>query len=304
MSLAKKFRKLFSVTPAPEERPYADADTLGKAERFEERFREVVSDPVNLLIARVPAAGYVDRSGKVILHNGIRVPIRGPGSYYGTFSDLLVINRGVHEPLEEYCFQEMLANLASPKPVMLELGAYWAHYSMWLKQTHPQAVCHMVEPDPANLEAGRENFRANGFTGEFHQGLVGRGGFQVDAFLRTHGFDHLDILHADIQGFEAEMLEGAAEALSAHRVDRVFVSTHSEALHVSVEATLRSHGYQVEISSPPEGHTTSFDGFILASAPGLQLVLGGWQALGRLEILRADPARLLRSVAGRVGGPA
>jgi hypothetical protein len=198
----------------------------------------------------------------------------------------------------------MLANLASPKPVMLELGAYWAHYSMWLKQTHPQAVCHMVEPDPANLEAGRENFRANGFTGEFHQGLVGRGGFQVDAFLRTHGFDHLDILHADIQGFEAEMLDGAAEALAAHRVDRVFVSTHSESLHISVEATLRSHGYHIEISSPPEGHTTSFDGFILASAPGLQLVLGGWQALGRLEILRADPARLLRSVAGRVGGPA
>ena len=301
MSFFRKIRKLFGAPNSPVgPEAYADATTLGKAERFDERFREVVSDPINLLIARVPSAGYVDPAGKVTLHNGNRVPLRGPGSYYGNFSDLLVINRGVHEPLEEYCFQQMLANLSDEKPVMLELGSYWAHYSMWLKRERSRAVCHMVEADIANLEAGRENFRANGFEGEFHQGLVGRGGFQVDAFLRDRGLNRLDILHSDIQGFEAEMLEGAAESLAAHRIGRIFISTHSEALHASVEAALKGHGYLVEISSACDSHTTSYDGFILASAPSQRPLMDGWSPLGRLEIALSTPARLLASIAPRL----
>lgn len=299
MSLTKKIRRLFSAKTPPPVVPHASLESLGKATLVVERYREIVSDPVNLLIARVPEAGYVDAAGKVVLHNGVRVPLRGAGSYYGDFSDILIINRGVHEPVEEYCFQQLLAGLTSARPVMLELGSYWAHYSMWLKQAHPQATCHMVEADAANLEAGRENFRANGFTGEFHRGMVGRGGFQVDAFLRAQGLDRLDILHADIQGFEAEMLEGAAEALAAHRIDRVFVSTHSEALHASVESVLRSHGYHIEVTSDFERHTTSCDGFVFASAPGQPRLTDGWTPLGRVEIARAKPAQLIASVASR-----
>ena len=46
----------------------------------------------------------------------------GADAYYGQFSQLLVLNRGVHEPLKEYVFQELLKNL--PKtPLMIELGA-------------------------------------------------------------------------------------------------------------------------------------------------------------------------------------
>ena len=63
--------------------PKADSgDFLG-------RFREVVSDPLNLLIERVPMAGFLD-GNQVYLHNGLRVPIAGPGAYYGSFSQLLV----------------------------------------------------------------------------------------------------------------------------------------------------------------------------------------------------------------------
>lgn len=281
------------------ETPHADPDRLGKAVRFDERFREVVSDPVNLLISRVPEAGYVDASGRVILHNGNRVPLRGPGSYYGDFSDLLVINRGVHEPLEEYCFQETLARLPSPRPVMVELGSYWAHYSMWLKKSRPAAVCHMVEADADNLRSGEENFRTNGLQGTFHRSFVGSEGLRIDEFLPSLGIERLDILHSDIQGFEAEMLEGAKGSLAARRIDRLFISTHSEALHATVEDALRSHGYQVEISSAFERHTTSFDGFILASAPGRLVFEEPWAPLGRMEIAHAGPGRLLASIASR-----
>lgn len=99
-----------------------------RAEDFPGRFREIICDPLNLLIDRVPDSGTIDDEF-VVLHNGARVPFRGDGSYYGDFSQILIYNRGVHEPLEEFVFQEVIARLHDT-PIMLELGAYWGHYSM------------------------------------------------------------------------------------------------------------------------------------------------------------------------------
>jgi hypothetical protein len=49
---------------------------------FVGRFREIISDPLNLLIERVPMAGVV-QGNEVVLHNGNRVPLSGPAAYYG-----------------------------------------------------------------------------------------------------------------------------------------------------------------------------------------------------------------------------
>ena len=81
------------------------------------RFREVISDPINVLIERVPQAGQVE-NGIVTLHNGNQVPLIGAGAYYGPYSGLLVINRGVTEPLEEYIFQEVLKQLPEAPRMM------------------------------------------------------------------------------------------------------------------------------------------------------------------------------------------
>jgi hypothetical protein len=137
------------------------------------RFREIISDPLNLLIERVPMAGFM-QGNEVFLHNGNRVPFSGDAAYYGAFSQILVINRGVHEPLEEYVFQEVLKKLRE-NPVMIELGAYWGHYSMWLKKSRPRATPILVEPNPVNLAAGQGNFRRNGFEGEFINATVAKG---------------------------------------------------------------------------------------------------------------------------------
>ena len=94
-------------------RTWANSNTLQKASTFIERYRESICDPLNLLIKRVPKAGYVDGLGCVILHNGNRVPVAGELAYYRDFSDILIINRGVHEPLEEYCFQQVLKKIKS-----------------------------------------------------------------------------------------------------------------------------------------------------------------------------------------------
>jgi hypothetical protein len=272
----------------------ASGDFLG-------RFREVISDPLNLLIERVPLAGFLD-GNQVYLHNGLRVPVAGPGAYYGPFSQLLVINRGVHEPLEEFVFQEVLKCLPEA-PSMIELGAYWGHYSMWFKKERPQGQVILVEPEPECLKAGQDNFARNGFEGEFIQAFVGNGKFQVDEFFRNRKIRKLDILHTDIQGFEVEMLGGARDVLTRRRVQYLFISTHSQQIHGTIVEELGKFGYRVEISSDFDVQTTSFDGFVFASSPDVAPVFEKISILGREEIAQCRPADILKSFALVQGRP-
>lgn len=258
------------------------------------RFREIISDPLNLLIERVPQAGYVEND-MVYLHNGLLVPFAGPGAYYGAYSHLLIINRGVHEPLEEFVFQELLKHLPEDAS-MIELGAYWGHYSMWLKQVKPRASVILVEPEPEFLKAGQANFERNGFKGEFIKAFVGAGKFEVDEFFRTRKIRSLDILHTDIQGYETDMLLGARDVLARRRVKYLFISTHSQEIHGSIMTFLNNAGYRVEVSSDFDTQTTSHDGFLFASSPDVAAVFEGINVLGRGEIARSHPREILKSI--------
>ena len=275
---------------------FASAERLEKAESFIERFREIVSDPLNLLIERVPEAGYVGADNRVVLHNGNRANIRGELAYYEEFSDILIINRGVHEPVEEYCFQQMLTRIDGASPLMIELGAYWAHYSMWFQLRHPGARCVLIEPDAANLRAGQANVSHNGFAGEFIQQGVGPSGFELDRFVDQRGLTRIDVLHSDIQGYEDQLLAQGGKSLAAHVAKYVFISTHSEVLHDEIERGLRGHGYRIEASSGFDLHTTSYDGFIMASSPDVAAVFDAFAPMGRLDIARSSAAERLAAV--------
>jgi Methyltransferase FkbM domain len=263
------------------------ADFLG-------RFREVISDPLNVLIERVPLAGVV-HDNDVYLLNGNRVPISGKDAYYGSFSQLLVVNRGVHEPLEEFVFQELIRRLP-PAPQMIELGAYWAHYSMWLKKLRPQANVIMVESDPDCLAAGRNNFARNGFVGEFIQAAVSRNAWQVDQFLNSRAIDHLDILHVDIQGFEVEMMAGARETLASACIDYLFVSTHSQQDHHEIVASFKRCGYRIEVTSDFDNETTSYDGLVFASSPRAKSLFDGFVTIGRAARATSSPDGVLSAL--------
>lgn len=258
------------------------------------RFREIVSDPLNLLIRRHPLAGCVE-SGNVVLHNGVRVAAFGESAYYGRFSEILVINRGVHEPLEEFLFQCMLRDIAEDA-TMLELGAYWGHYSMWFKSRRPRGRVWLVEPEAANIAIGQENFTTNGLRGVFINSAVGRGRFSVDEFLRHENTDGLSVLHADIQGAEVEMLHGAEVAFRERQIDHVFISTHSQQLHEAVLGFLDARQYRVEISSDLFSQSSSFDGLVYASSPLVPPLVPSFRPMGRLEVCRASVDELSRYV--------
>jgi hypothetical protein len=222
--------------------------------------------------------------------------VEGRLAYYGDFSEILIINRGVHEPLEEYCFQQVLEKIETPHSIMIELGAYWAHYSMWFMKRHPKARCYMVEPELSSIACGINNFKINNFQGEFINDFVGFSGFKLDNFVSERKLTSISLLHSDIQGYEIEMIDGAKDSLQNQLVDFVFISTHSEDLHTSVVNRLVDFGYRVEVSSGYDYHTTSCDGFVLASSPKVSPVFRSFKPMGRIEIAKATPKHLIDSV--------
>jgi hypothetical protein len=253
-----------------------------EAHDFPGRFREIISDPLNAKIVRHPWAG-LTKGDDVVLHNGAIVPFRGPHAYYGDFSEIFILNRGVHEPLEEYCFQEVLKVLPE-EPAMIEMGAYWGHYSMWCQIRRPNSRLFLVEPDKENLEVAKYNLKRNGMNATFINAFVGKGQFEVDHFMQENALSQISILHSDIQGFELEMLQGAKKTLADKRVDYCFISTHSDELHQHCQELLTSYSYDVEISSNCSTDTTSYDGFIFARNKSAKAAFKRFVPLGREQI--------------------
>jgi hypothetical protein len=133
------------------------------------RIDDVLQCEDRKFISPNPSAGKIVE-GLLIMHNGIRIK---PLSYYGfPMLRMFKLSKGVHEPQEERVFQEVL-KVIPPGATMLELGSYWAFYSMWFQKTVPDAHCYMVEPEEAGLKSGKENFEINGLQGDFTRAFIG-----------------------------------------------------------------------------------------------------------------------------------
>ncbi len=50
--------------------------------------------------------------------------------------------------------------------------------------------------------------------------------YTIDTLMKEHGFDHLELIHMDVQGVEYEALQGAQRALKEGRIDVMHIGTH------------------------------------------------------------------------------
>lgn len=236
---------------------------------WKERIDTVMRCPDNQLISRVANAGEISGDTQV-MHNGIRIHI---GSYYGDGNThLLYRNRGVHEPQEEKVFDEIV-KLLPPDATMIELGSFWAFYSMTFLMHRPAGKSFLVEPDHHALVSGKNNFRLNNLRGSFFNHFVGDAvvpgavsTITVDHFMTEHRLQRLNMLHADIQGAELNMLKGAMNGLRSRTIDYIFISTHSNDLHTQCMELLESVGYRVLCDADLD-ETFSWDGLIVACGP-------------------------------------
>jgi FkbM family methyltransferase len=241
-------------------------------------------------IPKVDDAGQVVEQNEAgrpyqIMHNGIRV---FTDSHYGDFNTEVIRQlRGHHEPQEEKVFYEVL-KVIPPGAVMIELGSFWAYYSMWFSKSVENARNYMVEPMRHVMLHGMANFELNQLQGEFTQACVGKETrdqvqFQhwdgtlheipqvaVDDFVESEGLEHINILHADIQGAEYDMLVGARKSLNEGRIDFIFVSTHSELLHRQCLRFLLKIGMRIIAEhSPSESYAV--DGLIVGCKQSVDL---------------------------------
>ena len=223
-----------------------------------------------------------------VMHNGVLVERDCYGGAWMT--EVIARLRGHHEPQEEVAFARILDALRADTsdPVMIELGAFWAYYSLWCKHEIPSATVVLVEPDPANLAVGVRNFALNGLTahsvvqaavGAEHDSTVeivlesdgvmrAVRSITLDGLLADEGLPRVDLLLCDVQGAEVEMLAGASLAVRAGRVRFMAISTHWSDTDPLIHQTCRARvaelgGHIICEHSLPE--SCSGDGLIVVS---------------------------------------
>jgi hypothetical protein len=215
-----------------------------------------------------------------VMHNGVRVYT---DSHYGKYNTEVIRRlEGHHEPQEERVFHEILSAVP-PSGVMLELGSFWAYYSLWFLSVVERGLAVMVEPLASALAAGERNFELNSRQGTFVRASIADierpeaevelwpgmttvvETVTVDGLMERLALDHLDILHSDIQGAEVRMLKGATSTLAAHRISWIFISTHGENIHQKCLKILRSHHYRIVAEHTPS-ESYSVDGLIVAAS--------------------------------------
>lgn len=244
-------------------------------------------------IEKVDGAGETfERDGQQLqrMHNGVVIE---EGCYYGPWMTEVIRDlRGHHEPQEELVFHEIVERIVRTEsaPTMIELGSFWAYYSLWFASRSPRARVVALEPDPVNLDVGRRNFALNDLASAatFVHGAMGaapgREAFAIErtgeqmtvdihdlrSLMDVAGFDRASLLLSDIQGAETLMLDRARGELEAGRVRFVVVSTHHHSMsgspltHQDARELLVSCGAHV-IAEHSVGESFSGDGLIAAS---------------------------------------
>jgi hypothetical protein len=230
-----------------------------KGQTFEERFIDIISDPSNAFIPRDQNAGVLT-NGIITLHNGIKIEDR---AYYGDFSRIFTLNKGVHEPSEERMFKMILDDIPAGA-TMIELGSYWAFYSIWFNKTIPNAKNYCIEPILSNLNTGKRSAALNDVNLDFTQGFIGKNQVNICDFAKEKGITNIDILHSDIQGFEFEMLQDIVPLLVANKIKYLFISTHSNKIHYDCIDLLKMNNYRIIASADFDNETFCFDGIIVA----------------------------------------
>ena len=269
------------------------SSTLSEYEK--KRIKITVSCSDSERIPKVVNAGKIMKSDDIdiqVMHNGIKIV---EGCYYGPWmTKIIEILKGHHEPQEEFVFFQVLEQLRrnpSPwgSPKMIELGSFWAYYSMWFLRDFPDGSTYCFEPDPNYLEIGRQNFELNDLNGNFINAMVSSQAAILSEFhcesdgqvisipaLNFSGViaateqKDIDLVLVDIQGAEIPLLQNLPEVLLHSRVRFMAISTHdveisgSPITHQSALELLIQNGAHIIIEHSVS-ESFSGDGFILAS---------------------------------------
>jgi len=141
-----------------------------------------------------------------------------------------------------------LRRLCLPGTRSFDVGAQFGYDALILAKLGEEQVASF-EPDPASLEVMIANFALNPMLGPLIypvQALVGTGSgntLSLDDYVASAEGFMPDFVKVDVDGAEAEVLEGARRLL-AERRPHLLVEVHSEHLERVCGRLLVDHGYR------------------------------------------------------------
>lgn len=203
---------------------------------------------------------------------------------------LIELTNGATEPQVIVPFLNILKKLPGDA-VMIELGAYWAFYSILFGKRLPKAKMILVEANPHSLKITKKNIERNGLLERstiIHGAVTDRddeiicfgdssiqsdGKYQVstisvDGIMKKLGLSRVDLVHMDVQGAEESVIQGMVKVLANKAIDYIFIGTHSNDLHTTCEALLNRAGYRTLVSINRD-KSVSDEGILVSTRPGL-----------------------------------
>jgi hypothetical protein len=145
---------------------------------------------------------------------------------------------------------------------MVELGSFWAYYTLWYLTEVPGARAVCIEPDPNHMRIGKCNAEMNGMADrinnriDFVDGCIGgttvtqishmcasSGAerklpcFSMADIVQLGGGSIIELLHIDAQEVELEFMGSMAQAVYNGQVRFAIVSTH----HRTISGSATTH---------------------------------------------------------------
>ena len=210
----------------------------------------------------------VEHAGKIIgdyqiMHNGLKIV----KDCYDKEVTTDVLKKYKHfEPDQEVWFHRALETIQD-NGTMIELGSYWGYYSMWFNHSIRNATNILVDSAANHLDVGKKNFEINNMSGTFENMFVGAdneaNNTSVDDIIKRNNLDNVDIVHADIQHAEYNMLIGSRNAIASKKIKWFFISTHNAGLNELCNKYLVKNGYYI-LESIRYPKKPSIDGLIVA----------------------------------------
>jgi len=224
---------------------------------------------------------------KIAEYNGLKL-LSGKGTYFNN-------SRLAGIKVEHKIFNNILSKISNKKnPIMIELGCYYALWSLLFRQKYPNGKNILIEINEKSLNVGKKNFELNGFDYSSYWGgifIEDSGNYRKDSkdikYIKREGkyynpntgkitgqeldfkkilfkenINQIDLLHMDIQGSELSFLNYLKENRILNRILNIVIATHNSEIHTFCENTLKENNFMI-YENKPFG-TMDGDGFLCA----------------------------------------
>ena len=163
-------------------------------------------------------------------------------------------------------FEQIIENIKTEQPIMIELGCFWALWSIIFRKKFPNGKTIILEGDKNKLDVGISNLNKNNIDIlKYYHNTISRdfsdssfnpkvNDIGLDKIIIENNITHIDLLHADIQGSEIRLIDDIIILLSSRKISNIIIATHSTEIHNTILDKLSSINLELTINDIKYSH--------------------------------------------------